>query len=83
VPRPLLFLGAAGAAILGSGALPRWLGLTAAAAAGLQAVAWISFFAPAGIRAAGGLPDIVSFAALLAWLVACSLTMLVKGRPSS
>jgi hypothetical protein len=43
-----LFLGAAGAAILGSGALPRWLGLTAAAAAGLQAVAWISFFAPAG-----------------------------------
>jgi hypothetical protein len=60
-----------------------WLGLTAAAAAGLQAVAWISFFAPAGILAAGGLPDIVSFAALLAWLVACSLTMLVKGRPSS
>lgn len=74
----ILFLGAACAAILASGALPRWLGLAAAAAAGLHAIAWISFFAPPGILAAGALPDIVSFAALLAWLVACSVVMLVR-----
>jgi hypothetical protein len=49
-------------------------------AAGLQVVAWISFFAPSGILAAGALPDIVSFAALLAWLVTCSLVMLVRAR---
>ncbi len=72
----LLFLGAAATAILASRALPRWLGLAAAVAAGLQAVAWISFFAPRGILAAGALPDIVSFAALLAWLVTCSVVML-------
>jgi hypothetical protein len=76
----LLFLGAAGAAILTSSALPRWLGLAAGVAAGLQVVAWISFFAPSGILAAGALPDIVSFAALLAWLVTCSLVMLVRSR---
>jgi hypothetical protein len=76
----LLFLGAAGAAIVTSSALPRWLGLAAGVAAGLQVVAWISFFAPSGILAAGGLPDIVSFAALLAWLAACSLVMLVRSR---
>jgi hypothetical protein len=74
----LLFLGAAGAAILTSSALPRWLGLAAGVAAGLQVVAWISFFAPSGILAAGALPDIVSFVALLAWLVTCSLVMLVQ-----
>lgn len=76
----LLFLAAAGAAILTSGALPRWLGPAAAVAAGLQAVAWISFFAPSGILAAGALPDIVAFAALLAWLVICSVVMLVRYR---
>jgi hypothetical protein len=74
----LLFLGAAGTAILSSGALPRWLGLAAVVAAGLQVVAWVSFFAPGGILAAGALPDIVSFVALLAWLAACSLAMLVR-----
>jgi len=74
----LLFLGAAGAAILSSSVFPRWLGLAASVAAGLQVVAWISFFAPPGILAAGALPDIVSFAALLAWLVTCSLVMLVR-----
>jgi hypothetical protein len=76
----LLFLGAAGAAILTSNALPRWLGLAAALAAALQAVAWISFFAPSGILAAGALPDIASFAALLAWLVTCSLVLLVRSN---
>jgi hypothetical protein len=76
----LLFLGAAGAAILASGALPRWLGLAATAAAGMQALSWISFFPPSGILAAGGGPDIVSFGALLAWLVACSPAMLVQYR---
>jgi hypothetical protein len=76
----LLFLGAAAAAILGSSFLPRWVGLAAAGAACLQALAWVSFFAPSGLLAAGGLPDVVSFAGLLAWLVACSVLMLVRGR---
>jgi hypothetical protein len=76
----LLFLGAAGAAILASGELPRWLGLAAIVAAGLQAISWISFFAPPGILAAGAVPDIVSFGALLGWLVACSVAMLVQYR---
>ena len=53
----------------------------AASAAALQGMAWISFFAPSGILAAGGLPDIVSFAALLLWLVACSVVMLARSDP--
>ena len=77
----LLFLGAASAAIFASGALSRRLGLAAAVAAGLQALAWISFFAPSGILAAGALPDVVSFASLLAWLVSCSVVMLVQFKP--
>lgn len=74
----LLFLGAAGAAILSSHILPRWLGLAAAAAATLQAVSWISFFAPDGTLAAGGLPDIVSFVALLLWTFSCSIALLAQ-----
>jgi Domain of unknown function (DUF4386) len=76
----LLFLGAAAAAILASRSLPRWTGLAAIVAAVLQALSWISFFAPSGNLAAGGLPDVVSFAAFLAWLVVCSVVMLVQAR---
>jgi hypothetical protein len=80
----LLFLGSAGASISRSGRLPRWLGVTAAVAAALQAVAWISFFAAPGLLAAGALPDIMSFAALLGWLVVCSVVMLARPtRPAS
>jgi hypothetical protein len=76
----LLFLGSAAVAILISSVLPRWLGLAAIAAALLQVATLVSFFAPPGILAAGALPDIVAFAGLLAWLVACSIVMLVEGR---
>jgi hypothetical protein len=79
----LLFLGAAGAAILLSGSLPRRLALGAFVAAALQVVAWVSFFATYGILAAGALPDIAAFAALLAWLVACSVVMLVRTGPNT
>jgi hypothetical protein len=79
----LLFLAAAGAAILLSGSLPRRLGLVAFAAAALQVVAWVSFFAPSGILVAGALPDIAAFAALLAWVVACSVVMLVRAGPNT
>jgi hypothetical protein len=75
----LLFLSSVAAAILTSRALPRWLGLAALAAALLQVAAWISFFAPPGILAAGALPDILAFAGLLAWLVLCSSLMLIEG----
>lgn len=71
----LLFLGAAAVAILGSAALPNWLGWAASAAAVLQATSWVSFFAPSGPLAAGAYPDIAAFSALLGWLVACSLAM--------
>jgi hypothetical protein len=74
----LLFLGSAGAAILASSALPRWVGLGAAVAACVQVVAWISFYAPPGLFAAGGIPDVIAFTALLVWLVASSLTMLLR-----
>lgn len=74
----LLFLGSAGTAILASSALPRWVGLAAVVAACVQVVAWISFYAPPGMLAAGGLPDVVAFSALLAWLIASSITMLWK-----
>lgn len=77
----LLFLGAAAAAIFNSAALPRWVGLAGVAAAALQAVSWVSFFALSGRLAAGGVPDVVSFGALLAWLVACSVVMLVRSGP--
>jgi hypothetical protein len=71
----LLFLAAASSAILSTRALPRWLGFAAAVAAALQIVAWISFFAVSGSLAAGGIPSIIAFAALLAWTAACSVTM--------
>jgi hypothetical protein len=72
----LLFLASAGVAILASAALPRWLGVAALVGACLQVISWISFFAPPGILAAGAIPDIVAFTALLAWLIASSLRML-------
>jgi hypothetical protein len=77
----LLFLGAAAAAILSSAVMPHWVGLAGVAASALQAVSWVSFFAPSGRLAAGGVPDVVSFAALLLWLVACSVVMLVRIGP--
>jgi hypothetical protein len=76
----LLFLAASSYAILATHALPRVLGQAAAVAAVLQVVAWVSFFAPTGPLAAGGVPSIISFAALLAWTAACSITMVA--RPS-
>jgi hypothetical protein len=52
--------------------------MAAIVAAVLQVVSWISFFEPSGILAAGAIPDIVAFGSMLAWLVACSITMLVR-----
>jgi hypothetical protein len=78
----LLFLAATSYAILATRALPRALGQAAAVAAALQVVAWVSFFAPSGRLAAGGVPSIVAFAALLAWTVACSITMVARPLPS-
>ena len=77
----LLFLAATSYAIKTTRSLPRFLGVAAAVAAALQVVAWISFFAPSGPLAAGGIPSIVAFGALLAWTAACSLTMVI--RPGS
>jgi hypothetical protein len=74
----LLFLGASSFAILMTGALPRILGQAGAIAAGLQVVAWVSFFAPSGPLAAGGVPSIIAFAALLLWTAACSVTMVAR-----
>jgi hypothetical protein len=74
----LLFLAASSYAIITTRALPRLLGWAAAAAAALQVVAWVSFFAPTGPLAAGGRPSIIAFAALLAWTVACSITMVAR-----
>jgi hypothetical protein len=77
----LLFLAASSYAILTSRELPRIVGQAAAVAAALQVVAWVSFFAPSGPLAAGGVPSIISFAALLAWTAACSITMVVRPGP--
>lgn len=74
----LLFLAASSCAILTARLLPRMLGLAAAVGAALQVVAWVSFFAPTGPLAAGGILSIVAFAALLAWTVACSITMVAR-----
>lgn len=74
----LLLLAASCYAILSSGALPRILGWAAALAAALQTVAWVSFFAPTGPLAAGGIPSIIAFVALLTWTIACSITMVAR-----
>jgi hypothetical protein len=74
----LLFLAASAYAILSSRSLPRLLGWAAALAAALQVVAWVSFFAPTGPFAAGGIPSIIAFVALLTWTVACSITMVAR-----
>ena len=76
----LLFLASSSYAILATSALPRLLGQAAAVAAGLQMVAWVSFFAPTGPFAAGGIPSIIAFAALLGWTAACSVTMTLRVR---
>jgi hypothetical protein len=78
----LLFLAASSYAILTTRLLPRLLGQGAAIAAALQVVAWVSFFAPSGSLAAGGIPSIVTFSALLAWTMACSVTMVVRPLPA-
>jgi hypothetical protein len=74
----LLFLAATSYAIQTTRSLPRFLSLTAAVAAGLQVVAWVSFFAATGPLAAGGIPSIIAFGALLGWTAMCSVTMVVR-----
>lgn len=37
--------------------------------------------ADSGFLAAGGIPDVVAFSALLVWLIASSLAMLIKPAP--
>jgi hypothetical protein len=76
----LLFLAASSYAILATNKLPRLVGQAAAVAAALQVVAWVAFFTPTGSLAAGGIPSIVAFAALVLWIFACSVTMLARGQ---
>ena len=76
----LLFLASSSYAILTTRVLPRTAGHAAAVAAALQVVAWVAFFTPSGRFAAGGIPSEISFAALVAWVLGCSLTMFVLGR---
>jgi hypothetical protein len=76
----LLFLASTSYAILTTRRLPRSAGLAAAVAAALQVVAWVAFFTPSGRFAAGGIPSEIAFAALVAWVLGCSLTMFVVGR---
>lgn len=76
----LLFLASSAYAIMTTRRLPRSAGQAAAVAAALQVVAWAGFFAPSGRFAAGGIPSEIAFAALIAWVLGCSGTMLVLGR---
>ena len=76
----LLFLASSACAFLTTRRLPRSAGYAAAVAAALQVVAWVAFFAPSGRFAAGGIPSEIAFAALVAWVLYCSVTMLVTGR---
>jgi hypothetical protein len=76
----LLFLASSAYAILTTRVLPRIAGQAAAVAAALQVVAWVAFFTPSGRFAAGGVPSEIAFAALVAWVLGCSLMMLVIGR---
>ena len=79
----LLFLASSSYAILTTRRLPRAAGLTAAVAASLQVVAWIAFFTPSGPFAAGGIPSEIAFGVLIGWILGCSVTMLVKGKPAT
>ena len=74
----LLFLAGSSYAILSSLSLPRVLGWAAALAATVQVITWVSFFAPTGPLAAGGMLSVIAFAALLAWTLACSITMVAR-----
>ncbi|HVC75427.1 MAG TPA: hypothetical protein VND96_02805 [Candidatus Micrarchaeaceae archaeon] len=76
----LLFLASNAYAILTTRRLPRSTGRAAAVAAALQVMAWVAFFAPSGRFAAGGIPSEIAFAALVAWALGCSGTMVVIGR---
>jgi hypothetical protein len=74
----LLYLAASSYAILSTNELPRFLGYAAAVAALLQVVGWVSFFAPTGPLAAGGVPSLIAFTAWLGWAMACSVTMVAR-----
>ena len=76
----LLFLASSAYAILTTRLLPRRAGQAAAVAAALQIVAWVAFFTPSGRFAAGGIPSEIAFAALVAWVLGCSVTMLVRAQ---
>jgi hypothetical protein len=77
----LLFLASSAYGILTTRVLPRAAGQAAVVAAALQVVAWVAFFTPTGRFAAGGIPSEIAFAALVAWVLGCSLTMFAMGRP--
>jgi hypothetical protein len=74
----LLFLASSSYAILTTRKLPRIVGQAAAISAAVQVVAWVSFFAPSGPLAAGGIPSVAAFAALVSWILGCSVIMLVR-----
>jgi hypothetical protein len=76
----LLFLASSAYAILTTRLLPPSAGQAAAVAAALQIVAWVAFFTPSGRFAAGGIPSEIAFAALVAWVLGCSLTMVLRGQ---
>ena len=76
----LLFLASSAYAILTTRLLPRSAGQAALVAAGLQVVAWVAFFTPSGRFAAGGIPSEIAFAALVAWVLGCSVTMFVRAQ---
>jgi hypothetical protein len=79
----LLFLASSSYAILTTRLLPRTAGQAAAVAAALQLVAWVAFFTPSGRFAAGGIPSELAFAALVAWVLGCSVTMFVRAQRSA
>jgi hypothetical protein len=76
----LLFLASSSYAILTTRVLPRTAGQAGAVAAALQLVAWVAFFTPSGRFAAGGIPSELAFAALVAWVLGCSVTMFVRAQ---
>jgi hypothetical protein len=76
----VVFFAATGAAILRTGALPRWLGSLAALVAVLQALGAGAVFEDSGLFAADGVFGYAAFFSFLLWILAASVVMAVGKR---
>jgi hypothetical protein len=77
------FVAAASTAIVRTGAFARWLGLLGLIVAALQLLGTLPLIVQSGPLGASGAVGLASILALLLWILALAIAMLVPGRQTS